>query len=301
MDSKLVVEQMSGRWQVRHPAIRPLAQTATELAAGFPQVRFRWVPRAGNTHADRLANAAMDAAAQGRAWEPAIPQAPDPTPRPAPTKNRLSGWMAPPAPPTTTVLLRHGQTALSVEKRFSGLGDAPLTPGGVAQARAVADRLRGARFDAVFCSPLRRARQTAELLGQPYAVDEGLRETDFGAWEGLTFAEVRERWPEELSAWLTDPQVAPPGGESFAATDRRVRAARDRAVAAHPTGTVLLVSHVTPIKSLTRLALDAAPGVLYRLHLDLTALTTIDWYDDGPAVLRGFNDTAHLTSFESGE
>ncbi|HMA47870.1 MAG TPA: bifunctional RNase H/acid phosphatase, partial [Frankiaceae bacterium] len=199
MDSKLVVEQMSGRWQVRHPAIRPLAQTATELAAGFPQVRFRWVPRAGNTHADRLANAAMDAAAQGRAWEPAIPQAPDPTPRPAPTKNRLSGWMAPPAPPTTTVLLRHGQTALSVEKRFSGLGDAPLTPRGVAQARAVADRLRGARFDGVFCSPLRRTRQTTELLGRPYTVDEGLRETDFGAWEGLTFAEVRERWPEELS------------------------------------------------------------------------------------------------------
>jgi ribonuclease H / adenosylcobalamin/alpha-ribazole phosphatase len=295
MDSKLVVEQMTGRWQVKHPSMRPLAQEAAQLAGRFAQVRYRWVPRARNTAADRLANEAMDAAAAGRVWEPSVPQSPDPPPRLAPTANRLSGWMAPPAPPTTTVLLRHGQTAMSVEKRFAGTIDVPLTDLGALQAKAAAERLQGEAFDAVVSSPLVRARQTADALGRDYTVDEDLRETDFGAWEGLTFAEARERYPDDLDAWLADPTVPPPGGESLAATVERVAAARDRLLAAHPGGRVLVVSHVTPIKGLTQLALAADAAVLYRLHLDLVSLTRIEWYGDGPAVVRGFNDVCHLS------
>ncbi|WP_250285255.1 bifunctional RNase H/acid phosphatase [Frankia sp. CiP1_Cm_nod2] len=293
MDSKLVVEQMSGRWKIKHPAMRPLATQAAEVAREFPRVRYTWIPRERNSHADRLANEAMDAAAQGRTWEPPEPQSPEPVPHTAPTTHRLSGWMAPPAPPTTTVLLRHGQTPMSVEKRFSGTLDATLTDVGQAQALAVAGRLRDVPFDAVYCSPLKRARQTADALGRDYLVDDDLRETDFGTWEALTFGEVRQRFPDELNAWLADPSVAPPGGESILATIRRVTAARDRVLAAHPGSRILIVSHVTPIKALTQLALDASPAVLYRLHLDLVSLSTIDWYSDGPAVLRGFNDGIH--------
>ncbi|WP_239332494.1 bifunctional RNase H/acid phosphatase [Frankia sp. CiP3] len=293
MDSKLVVEQMSGRWKIKHPAMRPLAMEAADVALGFSQVRYGWIPRERNGHADRLANEAMDAAAQGRTWEPTEPQSPEPTPHLAPTTNRLSGWMAPPAPPTTTVLLRHGQTPMSVEKRFSGTVDVGLTDIGHAQADATAGRLREVVFDAVYCSPLKRARQTADALGRDYIVDDNLRETDFGAWEGMTFGEVRRRFPEELNAWLADPAVQPSGGESILDTVRRVTAARDRVLAAHPGGRILLVSHVTPIKALTQLALDATPAVLYRLHLDLVSMSTIDWYSDGPAVLRGFNDGIH--------
>ncbi|MEX5632180.1 bifunctional RNase H/acid phosphatase [Parafrankia sp. FMc2] len=294
MDSKLVVEQMSGRWKVKHPSMRPLAAEASGLASRFGRVRFVWVPRARNGHADRLANEAMDAAAAGRTWEPSIPQSPDPVPHQAPTTNRLSGWMAPPAPPTTTVLLRHGQTPMSVEKRFSGNVEAALTDTGLNQAAAAADRLRDEPFDAVISSPLKRARQTADALGRDYLIDEDLRETDFGAWEGLTFGEVRERFPDELNAWLADPAVPPPGGESLLGTVARVTAARDRIMARYPAGRVLVVSHVTPIKALTQLALAAEPAVLYRLHLDLVSITTVDWYSDGPAVLRGFNDTHHV-------
>ncbi|ABW14433.1 Phosphoglycerate mutase [Parafrankia sp. EAN1pec] len=294
MDSKLVVEQMSGRWKIKHPSMRPLAAQAAEIAAGLGRVRFVWVPRARNGDADRLANEAMDAAAAGRSWEPSVPQSPDPLPHQAPTTNRLSGWMAPPAPPTTTVLLRHGQTPLSVEKRFSGTVEASLTDLGLEQAAAAADRLRGEPFDAVISSPLKRARQTADALGRDYLIDEDLRETDFGAWEGMTFAEVRERFPDELNAWLADPAVPPPGGESLLSTGARVAAARDRIMAQYPAGRVLVVSHVTPIKGLTQLALAAEPTVLYRLHLDLVSITTVDWYSDGPAVLRGFNDTHHV-------
>ncbi|MCM3922849.1 bifunctional RNase H/acid phosphatase [Frankia sp. AiPs1] len=299
LDSKLVVEQMSGRWKIKHPAMRPLADEAAAIARTFPVVRYQWVPRARNAAADRLANEAMDAAAAGRSWEPSIPQSPDPAPHRAPTTNRLSGWMAPPAPPTTTVLLRHGQTPLSVDKRFSGTVEASLTDLGMSQAAAVADRLRDEPFDLIVSSPLKRARQTAEALGRDYVVDDDLRETSFGAWEGMTFGEVRERFPDELNAWLADPNVPPPGGESLISTVARVARVRDRLLAEQPGKRVLVVSHVTPIKGLTQLALAAEPTVLYRLHLDLVSLTTIDWYSDGPAVLRGFNDTHHVASLST--
>ena len=293
MDSKLVVEQMSGRWKVKHEGLRPLASEAAELVRGLGAVRFTWIPREQNGDADRLANEAMDDAAAGREWEPREPLAS------LGASNRLPGWMSPPAPPTTTVLLRHGQTALSVEKRFSGRGDAPLTEHGLAQAAAAARRLaRRGGIEAVVSSPLERARRTAETVAAALelelAIDDDLAETDFGDWEGSTFAGVHERWPTELSAWLADPSVAPPGGESFTATTMRVRRARDRLQAAHPGGTVLVVSHVTPIKVLTQVALQAPPSALYRLHLDLASVTELDWYADGPAVLRLFNDTSHL-------
>ncbi|MBX6388755.1 MAG: histidine phosphatase family protein, partial [Frankia sp.] len=229
-----------------------------------------------------------------------------PAPVPDPTTRRLTGWVAPPAPPTRTVLLRHGQTQVSVQKRFGGSIDAPLTDTGLAQAAAVASRLAGEVFDLVVSSPLKRARQTAEAVlpglvtpdGRRGAVelvtDDDLRETDFGAWEGLTFAEARERFPDALTAWLADPEVPPPGGESLAATVARVGAAIDRLRAGHPGARLLLVSHMGPIKSATSLALAADPSVFYRLHLDLASLTTIAWYGDGPAVLHAFNDVSHL-------
>src|SRR5262249_52365240 len=132
-----------------------------------------------------------------------------------------------------------------------------------------------------------------EAVGRDYTIVDDLRETDFGDWEGLTFAEARSRFPDELNAWLGNPTMAPPGGESVADTVERGRRARDRILADHPGGKVLIVTHVTPIKGLTQLALEADHMVMYRLHLDLVSLTTIDWYPDGPAVVRGFNDINH--------
>jgi broad specificity phosphatase PhoE len=197
------------------------------------------------------------------------------------------------------MLLRHGQTPMSVEKRYAGTSDAPLTETGAGQATAAAKRLASAGLDIIVTSPLLRARQTADAVasacGAEVAVDQGFRETDFGAWEGLTFAEVRARWPDELAAWLADPSVAPPGGESFDAVLARVCAALDRVLVSYAERHVLIVSHVTPIKTLIARALLAPSAALFRMHLDVAALCEIDWYADGPAVLRSFNDTSHLT------
>ena len=122
---------------------------------------------------------------------------------------------------------------------------------------------------------------------------EGLVETDFGAWEGLTFAEARDRDPELHGRWLGSQDVAPPGGESFAQVALRVAVERDAILAAHPGGTVVVVSHVTPIKMLLRDALRAGPELLYRLHLDLASLSEAHYYPDGGTSVRLVNDTGH--------
>lgn len=310
MDSKLVVEQMSGRWAVKHPSMKPLAAEASALVRRLPRVRFTWIPRAQNAHADRLANEAMDAAARGEVWRVGGDSGPadaadawlaehEPTASLAPAEKPAQVWRPEPTTaPTTMLLLRHGQTVLSLEKRFSGVGEQPLTEYGLAQAAAAAARLAATGATAVVTSPLRRARQTADLvaaaLGLEVAVEPGLRETDFGDWEGYTFAEVKDKWPRELDAWLADPAVAPPFGESFDATTTRIRQARDRVLGAYGGQKVVLVSHVTPIKTLLRLALDAPPSALYRMHLDLACLSEVQWFADGPAVVRSMNDTAHV-------
>jgi broad specificity phosphatase PhoE len=208
-------------------------------------------------------------------------------------------WRPARGEPTVTVLLRHGQTPMSVQKRYAGRSDAPLTDVGVQQAAAAAKRLASAGLGVIVTSPLLRAVQTAQevatVTGAAVATDDGFRETDFGAWEGLTFAEVRERWPAELTAWLADPEVAPPAGESFTDVSTRVTAALHRVLADRAGQRVLIVSHVTPIKTLVAAALLAPPAALFRMHLDIAALSEIDWYPDGPAVLRSFNDTGHLS------
>ena len=303
MDSKLVVEQMSGRWKVKHPDMIPLARAAADLVRTLPvPVRYQWIPREKNKHADRLANEAMDAQAEGKVWEgetaAALPVAiPLEFPAVDPVAAPSQGWSSGTTTATTSVLLRHGQTALSVEKRFSGHGNPPLTALGRSQAADAAVRL-ARTFDStkpalIVSSPLDRARQTAaavvDVLGGRVIVDERLIETDFGAWEGLTFGEIQADAPEELAAWLASPDVAPPGGESFTSVAARVAALREDWIAGYPGGVVLAVSHVSPIKSFARLALDAGPSVLYRSHLDLCGISTIDWYSDGPASLRGWN------------
>ncbi|MER6343800.1 bifunctional RNase H/acid phosphatase [Streptomyces sp. NPDC001595] len=381
MDSKLVVEQMSGRWKIKHPDMKPLAMEASRV---FPpeQVTYEWIPRERNKHADRLANEAMDrgtavspaeptAAAQGEptaaplepaaaspvepvaaspvepvsavepvAASPVEPVSPvEPTAAPVsgpaaaspmgPTAVSVSepaaaspagaaadlraartvatptvGWGSAPdlGAPATFVLLRHGETPLTPQKRFSGSGgsDPSLSDVGREQAERVAAALaRRGTIQAIVSSPLARTRQTAGIvaarLGLEVGIDDGLRETDFGAWEGLTFAEVHERHPEDLSTWLTSPDAEPTGGgESFAATATRVAATRDKLVAAYAGRTVLLVTHVTPIKTLLRLALGAPPESLFRMELSAASLSVVAYYADGNPSVRLFNDTSHL-------
>jgi ribonuclease H / adenosylcobalamin/alpha-ribazole phosphatase len=303
MDSKLVVEQMSGRWKVKHPDLIDLHAQARKLASRFDRISYAWVPRAQNSHADRLANEAMDAAAGiddlAEKSEKPAPSVTEPAKTVAAEARTSPGWTGARGTPTRLLLLRHGQTELSVQRRYSGRGNPALTDVGGhragAAARYVAER---GGIAAVFSSPLQRAYDTAataaKALGLDVTVDDDLIETDFGAWEGLTFAEAAERDPELHHRWLRDTSTTPPGGESFDAVLDRVLRVRERIVAAHQGSTVLVVSHVTPIKMLLRLALDAGPGILYRLHLDLASLSIAEFYSDGASSVRLVNQTGYL-------
>ncbi|MFE9018486.1 bifunctional RNase H/acid phosphatase [Streptomyces sp. NPDC007808] len=385
MDSKLVVEQMSGRWKIKHPDMKPLAFEAARVFPA-PQVTYEWIPREQNKHADRLANEAMDAGKRGEQWSAAASTAesaaadaraarsaagPEPSDPSGPPADAAAGAeraraalaegrasVAPSAPsapyvdtptstatatangtatttattadgaraeadtraartvatpsagwapadmgtPATFVLLRHGETPLTPQKRFSGSGgtDPSLSAIGREQAEKVGAALaKRGTVQAIVSSPLARTRETAGIvaarLGLEVTVDDGLRETDFGAWEGLTFGEVRERHPDDLTAWLADPEACPTGGgESFAQTATRIAATRDKLTAAYAGRTVLLVTHVTPIKTLVRLALGAPPESLFRMELSAASLSAVAYYADGNASVRLLNDTSHL-------
>ncbi len=308
MDSKLVVEQMAGRWKIKHEDMRRLAGQARQA---FPptQVRYTWIPREQNGAADRLANQAMDDGSRGRPWRGSAAGV-EGTGAERPGVDQPSAGPGPAAPPpdlgepSTLVLLRHGATPLSRERRFSGTGgsDPALTESGRAQAAAAAAAIAGLAeaepLTAVVCSPLLRCQQTAtavaDRVGLPVRTDDGWGECSFGAWDGLTTAEVAERWPAEYAAWSRSTAVAPPGGESFDAVDRRVRVARDRLIARHPRGRVLVVTHVGPIKSLVRAALVAGPEVVWRLDSSPASISRTRWWTDGQSCLASFNETGHL-------
>lgn len=303
MDSKLVVEQMCGRWKVKHPDLVELHGQARELAGQFRRISYAWIPRARNAHADQLANEAMDAAVRtNRRGEPgtvAVAAVADPA-NTAPVQTPAApGWTGRRDTATRLLLLRHGQTELSVQRRYSGRGNPALNEVGWRQAGLAARYIahRGG-IAAVVSSPLQRAYDTAttaaRALGLDVTVDEDLVETDFGDWEGMTFAEAANRDPDLHHRWLNDTSITPPGGESFDEVLRRVRRGRDRMISRYEGTTVLVVSHVTPIKMLLRLALDVGSEVLYRLHLDLASLSIAEFYADGASSVRLVNQTGYL-------
>lgn len=314
MDSKLVVEQMSGRWQIKHAAMRELAMQARAVLPAA-QVTFTWIPRAQNSAADALVNAVLDQVGRGgeaiirRGSASPVDAAPmdvvgeaeeDAAQAEQAPKTQLLGWTNP-AVATVTLMVRHGATELTVGKKFSGNGgfDAPLSELGLAQAAAIAGELsQREAIDVVIASPLQRTRQTAgviaEALGLEVEIDEGFVECAFGEWDGYTLAEVRERWPAELERWLGSTEYAPPGGESFAQVRDRVDAARAAVVRRHAGKRIAIVSHVTPIKSMVTLATGAPLTSLFRMELSPCSLTTLGWFEDGNSSMFGFSESAHL-------
>ncbi len=302
MDSRLVVEQMSGSWKIKHPDMKPLALQANRLAPRGTV--FTWVPRERNQHADRLANEALDGKrdASGLFTTPrsaaasahqAAAQGPDRSgvSRTSTTPDQgLRGWSGA-GTPTTLILVRHGITEHTASKKFSG-GLASSNPGltdeGRAQVRATAEWLAPLAdgIDALVSSPVRRTHESAEILaavlGHDVEFEEGIAEMEFGSWDGLTFTEVHEKYPDEMQAWLGSLDTAPGGGESFRTVERRVLAGRDRLLASYAAKTVVAVSHVTPIKTLVAHALGAPLDALYRMELSPASVSVVSYYPASP-------------------
>lgn len=313
MDSKLVVEQMNGRWKIKHPDMQKLAIEARRLLDQIPSFSLEWVPRAKNSVADALSNVAMDAAAKGDpagildmgsgdGAEAVAADGQDARGEVGGTSastasSTAADWRPETGQATRFILLRHGQTAMSAAKQYSGRANPELTELGKKQALAAAQALADTHIDAVVCSPLRRCQQTAAAVvkGRDLRVEtvEDLIEVDFGRWEGKTFAEADAADPELHARWLKDTSVACPGGESLRAVHRRVSAARRELQQRYAGQTVLVVSHVNPIKSFVRQALDSGPQTPNHLFLELASLSEVEFFDGG-STLHRFNDVGHL-------
>lgn len=313
MDSKLVVEQMNGRWKIKHPDMQKLAIEARRLLDQIPSFSLEWVPRAKNSVADALSNVAMDAAAKGDpagildmgsgdGAEAVAADGQDASGEVGGTSastasSTAADWRPETGQATRFILLRHGQTAMSAAKQYSGRANPELTELGKKQALAAAQALAETHIDAVVCSPLRRCQQTAAAVveGRDLRVEtvEDLIEVDFGRWEGKTYADADAADPELHARWLKDTSVACPGGESLRAVHRRVSAARRELQQRYAGQTVLVVSHVNPIKSFVRQALDSGPQTPNHLFLELASLSEVEFFEGG-STLHRFNDVGHL-------
>jgi len=198
------------------------------------------------------------------------------------------------------ILARHGETASNRDGLGLGLQDVPLTEKGRHQADALAEALAGAKIDAIYSSPLRRALDTAQVIasrhGLEVVVDEGLTEMDVGDLDGLTFEEMRGRYPEFLSRWLGEEAgtLRMPGGrESLQEVQDRAREAVRRIAGRHGRETVVAVTHNFTIHALLCDALNMSICDFRRLRHDLAAISTLD-VRDGRAVVVHLNDRCHL-------
>ncbi|WP_340538082.1 bifunctional RNase H/acid phosphatase [Nocardioides sp. GXZ039] len=316
MDSKLVIEQMSGTWRVKHPDMRPLHSEASRLAP--PGTTYSWVPRAENAHADRLANEALDGTRSGVSVGAAAAAADDDDPHSLIEELQEDGAPAAPArgwghrhgSATTLVVVRHGVTKHTAAKRFSGgLGgdNPPLSEEGRVQIRQTGEWLAPlvGKVEAIVASPVRRTRESADILAGifdlPVAEEPGIAEMEFGAWDGLTFEEVRDRFPDDLDAWLGSLDIEAGGGDSFREVQVRVLAALHRLRTQYAGRTVLVVSHVTPIKTLVAHALDAPLEAVFRMELSPASVTVLSWFDDDRSSMRLYNGLPpERTPFASG-
>lgn len=315
LDSKLIVEQMNGRWQVRDAKIRPLARQVNELRRGFASVTFGWVPRERNKHADRLANLAMD---RGTSGQVAVVPPGDPGLDPAAgqsipaSRTDITGSVGPalarqePAAPrpgadpalTRIVLVRHGETVHSVAGRFAGQQDVALTDRGRDQAVAVAQRLGEFRRVPIWTSPLSRCRDTAAPIaartGGAVTVVDALTDGRLGDWAGLTPEQIAARWPADFAAWRSDVEAAPAGGESYADVRRRAAPVLAEVVRRHPGGTIVLVTHAVVVKMMVIHALDVPSKAVYRLRVDPASLSMITVGPGGETLVATVNEVGHL-------
>jgi probable phosphoglycerate mutase len=300
MDSKLVVEQMSGRWKIKHPDMRALALQGRDLVAEITRaggsVTFMWIPRADNADADALSNRGMDGE-HVEDWHGHEQHRDDL----APTRDTEQIPVQPRpgrGAPTRVVLVRHGVTELTETARLDGRGglDPDLTDAGRAQAERAATLVAELVGDAevrVITSNLARARQTgatiAERLGVVPQVDADWDEQSFGDWDGAAIQDLLAEQRAEFAALRDDPHYARPGGESHEQLVTRVTAAWERVVDAG--GTVVIVCHRKPILVVLALVLGLPHDRLWRLAGSPGSLTAVEAWPGGEAVVAFTNRT----------
>jgi probable phosphoglycerate mutase len=309
MDSKLVIEQMSGTWKIKHPDMIQLAAEVQKVARGH-EIKWMWIPREENKRADALANKAMDEASDSTvSSEGEILRSPvvefNQT---GPSSVRAPGGVT--APLTTVVLIRHGRTHLTETKRISGRGgenpklsdlgriDARMAAEAVAQIGKSGPWSYLSPVSAIVSSPIQRTQDTANIIaneiGLSVSLNENIAEISFGDWDGSTNEEVRENWPSEFAAWQGSWDVAPPNGESLEEFDSRVLKGLFQIVSEHAGKTVAVVSHVMPIRGIARRAMAGGVSAYWSPQISPCSISIMRFWGDQAAEVITLNSTAHL-------
>jgi alpha-ribazole phosphatase len=201
------------------------------------------------------------------------------------------------------ILARHGETDFNASEKFRGRVDVPLNENGLRQAELLGEYLRGDKIDVVYSGPLQRAIATAEAIAAPHGlavnIVENLNDIDCGTWQGLTVAEVKEKYPELYQDWLDTPeQVRLGGGESLEDVRRRVVPFTQDAVMRCGEGKIVLVSHRVVHKVLICALLGLGNGSFWSFKLDTGGITRFN-YDGDRVVLTAHNDTGYLQPVRS--
>jgi probable phosphoglycerate mutase len=323
MDSKLVVEQMSGRWKVKNEGMQDLS-AAMKSTIGARKVVFEWIPREQNTRADALANEAMDAessvvrkfigspdtstidvvtssskpVADDLEYNPELPSS---VRAPRDVSNKL----------TTVILVRHGRTMLTETHKISGRGgeNPQLSTAGREDANKAALELtqvgvagshsKVLKPTVIVSSPIARALETANIIGDklgiPVETHDDIAEIAFGDWDGHTNQEVAAKWPELYNAWRGDVRISPPGGgESLEEFDLRVNKGIADILTKHEGQTVIVVAHVMPIRGFIRKAIDASWPAYWRTSIAPCSISVIRFWGDEAAEISVINQTNHL-------
>lgn len=309
MDSKLVIEQMSGTWKIKHPDMIQLAAEVQKVARGH-EIKWMWIPREENKRADALANKAMDEASDSTvSSEGEILRSPvvefNQT---GPSSVRAPGGVT--APLTTVVLIRHGRTHLTETKRISGRGgenpklsdlgriDARMAAEAVAQIGKSGPWSYLSPVSAIVSSPIQRTQDTANIIaneiGLAVSLNENIAEISFGDWDGSTNDEVRANWPSEFAAWQGSWDVAPPNGESLEEFDTRVVKGLFDIVSEHAGRTVAVVSHVMPIRGIARRAMAGGISAYWSPQISPCSISIMRFWGDQAAEVITLNSTAHL-------
>ena len=199
---------------------------------------------------------------------------------------------------TEIILIRHGETDWNREQVFRGRIDVALNEVGVTQARAVQESLKDTVIDGIYSSPLSRAFETASIVGKnrkgAVRVEEGFTDIDFGAWQGLSHREVKEKYNDLYETWLTQPQLVTfPGGESLDDVQKRSLQALEGTVKNNPGKTLALVSHRVVLKVLLCTILGLELSHFWYLRQDTCAINSFEC-KDSHYFLTLLNDTCHL-------
>ena len=207
------------------------------------------------------------------------------------------------------MLVRHGDTDHTRARAFSGRSgaDPKLNDDGRAQVRATGEWLAPLADlgPVLLSSPLRRTRESAEIIGEyldtSYVVEEGLVEAGFGSWEGLTYQQVLEKEPDAFGSWFHDyDQPAGGTGDSMNGMDARVAETLARLLEVHRGKVVVAVSHLTPIKLLVRQVLELPMTSIFKTETSPASVTVLAWYDDGRSVVRLLNGQPSTSGYGAG-